>query len=129
MTRINLVPPAELEDKHLLAEYRELPRVFALAAAWDRRGRDTPVPPAYTLGKGHVAFFYDKLGFLRQRYALLVEEMRDRGFTVNYPEPLVPALPRDLFRPYTATLTALEVNRQRIALRLREAQSRRRRPS
>lgn len=129
MTRINVVPPAELEDKHLLAEYRELPRVFGLAARWHERGRDTPIPPAYTLGKGHVAFFYDKLGFLRQRHAWLVEEMRDRGFAVNFPEPLVPMLPRDLFLPYTPTPAALLINRERIALRLREASSRRRRPS
>lgn len=28
MTRINVVPVTELTDKHLLAEYRELPRIF-----------------------------------------------------------------------------------------------------
>ena len=28
MTRINCIPPAELSDKHLLAEFHELPRVF-----------------------------------------------------------------------------------------------------
>ena len=33
MTRINVVPPRLLLDEHLLAEYRELPRVFALAKA------------------------------------------------------------------------------------------------
>ena len=28
MTRINVIPPAELSDQHLIAEYRELPRVL-----------------------------------------------------------------------------------------------------
>ena len=30
MTRINCVPVTELHDRHLVAEYRELPRCFAL---------------------------------------------------------------------------------------------------
>lgn len=30
MTRINLLPPAQLADQHLIAEYRELPRIFTL---------------------------------------------------------------------------------------------------
>jgi deoxyribonuclease V len=30
MTRINLLPPSELADQHLLAEWRELPRIFGL---------------------------------------------------------------------------------------------------
>ncbi len=32
MTRINLVPPSELCDQHLLAEYRELTRIPNLVA-------------------------------------------------------------------------------------------------
>ena len=28
MTRINLINPEKLTDQHLLAEYRELPRIF-----------------------------------------------------------------------------------------------------
>lgn len=30
MTRINLLPPSELADQYLLAEWRELPRIFGL---------------------------------------------------------------------------------------------------
>jgi len=30
MTRINCAPKKELSDKHLAAEYRELPRIFGL---------------------------------------------------------------------------------------------------
>lgn len=33
MTRINLADPSTLHSKHLLAEYRELPRVFKLVEA------------------------------------------------------------------------------------------------
>lgn len=30
MTRINLVPPKELTDQHLMREYQELPRIVGL---------------------------------------------------------------------------------------------------
>lgn len=30
MTRINLLPASELTDQHLIAEYRELPRIFTI---------------------------------------------------------------------------------------------------
>lgn len=87
MTRINCIPPSELCRQHLVAEYRELPRVFALARAARLRGEspdDPRNPRQYVLGAGHVRFFYDKLEYLRQRYRLLVQEMRRRGYTVNF---------------------------------------------
>lgn len=54
MTRINLVEPRYLTDEHLLAEYRELPRVFTYV---DRHGIAEDRPESYKLGKGHVKFF------------------------------------------------------------------------
>lgn len=80
MTRINTVAPVHLLDQHLIAEYRELPRIFALA-------RPAPEAPTdYTLGRGHMLFFYHRLAYLRRRHAALVAECRARGFAVNYPE-------------------------------------------
>lgn len=115
MTRINLIEPRRLHQKHLVAEYREITRVYALASAWHQRGRDTGIPPHYTMGKGHVTFFYDKLGFIRDRYVQLVEEMRRRGYTVNYPQPPEVGLPQDLFNGYVPTEEALKANLQRLA--------------
>ena len=77
MTRINCVPVQELTDAHLGAEYRELPRIFALARAAYLRGElptDPRNPTEYTLGKGHVRFFYARLGWLRKRFLELVAE-------------------------------------------------------
>ena len=63
MTRINLVHPSELHRKHLVAEFRELPRVFSLArkAQYDMHKRSQP--NEYTLGKGHVIFWYTRLQY------------------------------------------------------------------
>lgn len=48
MTRINLIPPSELHYKHLVAEYRELPRVFGLVRRAQANGwsiRNIKLPP------------------------------------------------------------------------------------
>lgn len=115
MTRVNLIPPRQLHYRHLVAEYREISRVYGLARAWNARGRDTKVPAAYTMGKGHVSFFYDKLGFIRERYAELVAEMRRRGYAVNHPELPMRDIPEDLFGTYVPTEDAVRINLRRLA--------------
>ena len=113
MTRINVVPVRELCDQHLLAEYRELPRVFNLA-------RVAPdAPKEYTLGAGHVKFFYDKLTYLIERYKRIVDECLARGFNIQHltPPPDVDP-PDELFNDYVPTPDALRINRQRIKERM-----------
>lgn len=120
MTRINCIPVEELSTPHLVAEYRELPRVFSLAQrAWER-GRYSQ-PDAYTLGKGHILFFYTRLGFLAKRHAQLINEMKRRGYKPAY-SPITrdsyPAIPDALWGDWQPTLDAMRLNRQRIADRL-----------
>lgn len=120
MTRINCVPPSELHDKHLLAEYRELPRVFKLAYAAYARGEDPATyPQEYLLGKGHVKFFYSRLWYLQRRFNEIYLEMRDRGWNPNYSTaPLLPRMPQSWLRDWKPTEAALELNRQRIIERM-----------
>lgn len=124
MTRINVVPPQELTDLHLLAEYRELPRVFGLAHAAYQRGEqpdDPRNPREYTLGPGHVRFFYPRLRYLRDRFHALVAEMISRGFRPAYTD--VPVhyvlMPPAWVQNYEPTELALNINRARIEERLR----------
>ena len=84
MTRINVVPVTELHNKHLLAEYRELPRIFGASKKWlERGGRVRDLPQSYRLGKGHVLFFYDKLQFCFARQRALYRECLRRGYDVK----------------------------------------------
>lgn len=118
MTRINCVPVQELHDKHLLAEYRELPRVFKLAAAAYVRG-ERPDVDQYLLGKGHVKFFYTRLGWLRWRFQDIVAEMRARGWQPAYPDvpSVADGLPASWWSFWEPCERALAINRQRIAER------------
>ena len=145
MTRINIVPPQELMDQHLFAEFREIKMVpkslrRSLRAAWQREFDKNDmssfdeqraklavgtvlkkIPPAYTLNTGHVSFFYDKGAYLVDRYAELKAELRDRGINFNEDSLLDPdGVFRDLaeygfFKNYEPTPEALALVRQRIA--------------
>ena len=120
MTRINCIPVQELSGPHLIAEYRELPRVFALARKSAQKGRQLAQPLDYTLGKGHLLFFYTRLGYLAKRHAQLVQEMKRRGYKPGFAgvsRSDFPDIPDAYWRQWTPTSEAQRLNRQRIAER------------
>ena len=123
MTRINCIPPSELSGQHLVAEYRELPRIFALVRAAVARGErpdDRRNPSQYCLGAGHVRFFYGRLGFLAKRQAALVAEMLTRGYRPGFTETerLLDGFPEAWCQDWQPTPEAIAINRARIAERL-----------
>ena len=87
MTRINLVPVEDLADQHLFAEWREIKMVPAALrrSLKTRKSGDilAGVPKRYTLNKGHVTFFFNKMKFLTERYKLLTAELVDREYNIN----------------------------------------------
>ena len=65
MTRINIgIPPKQLTNKHLIAEHREIKRIPNVISKGKYNLKS--IPPEFTLGKGHVSFFYDKLQYLKE---------------------------------------------------------------
>lgn len=110
MTRINCIPVEELENKMLISEYRELPRISKLAKVV------ADAPANYKLGTGHVKFFYDKGLYLQKRFSQLVSEMQRRGFTTNF--TTYRPHPDGLNNDWTPGPTDMEINRQRIKERL-----------
>lgn len=123
MTRINVVPVGELHVKHLVAEYREITRPFDKVrkrTLKNQTPRSVNIPAAYTLGTGHETFFFNKLGYLVERYQQLVQEMQRRGYKPN-PVPLdnlTSGIDSVWFGQYTPTPQAIEINRQRIKERM-----------
>jgi deoxyribonuclease (pyrimidine dimer) len=119
VTRINVVAPSMLSDKHLGAEYRELPRVFGLVRQAIARGElptDTRNPTTYILGKGHVRFFYPRLAFILKRHVEICDECRSRGRLVSFRDvdDLVAGLPTEWWGHWEPTPEAIELNIQRI---------------
>ena len=120
MTRINLVHPSELHTKHLVAEYREIVRVFSLARNCQDQIHKVKIPNEYTLGTGHVKFFYTRLGFISDRYDSLCAEMTSRkfNFTRVPKEDLHSGIDKSMFYGYKPTEEAIKLNRDRIADRM-----------
>lgn len=117
MTRINLgIPPAQLTNKHLIAEHRELKRIPNAISKGKYNLKN--IPSQFTLGKGHVSFFYDKLGYLKDRYVDLYNECLVRGFNVQNYEASWDGVPQDLMNGYIPTARDIELIRERIAERL-----------
>lgn len=128
MTRINLVDPKHLADQHLFAEWREIKMIPpALLRSIKARGLDnvlSNIPKQYTLNKGHVTFFYDKMKFLIQRYELLTTELYNRNYNIDSDGNFVFFLnniPQECcVTEWQPTPAEVDVNVERILLRINE---------
>ena len=80
MVRINLINPIKLADQHLIAEYNEILMLLGYVRKYPKV---KDIPEKYTLGKGHIKFFKNKLKYIKNRHELLKKEMRKRRFATN----------------------------------------------
>lgn len=128
MTRVNLVPPSELDHKRLTGEYHEIPRLFNLVRKRIDKGQ-TPhdvrkeQPAEFKLGSGHQLFFYTRLGFIVKRIISLSNEMMSRGYKVDLDlrdRMLSDSnnIPREWFGDYEPTPEAIAISWERIAERM-----------
>jgi len=101
---------------HLTAEKHEITRVFGLARKAQYEMHKKKQPAAYTLGTGHVLYFYDKLKFIAKRYDSLCTEMKKRGYNCNQiPEQeLLAGIGKHMQWDYVPTAEAIAINKQRI---------------
>jgi deoxyribonuclease (pyrimidine dimer) len=77
----------DLADQHLFAEWREI-KMIAPAAVRSLKTRAPgkiveSIPPAYTMNRGHVTFFYNKLEFLKDRLGELTHELLQRDYKIT----------------------------------------------
>ena len=118
MTRINIVPPSELTDQHLIAEYREITMVpAALKRTLNSKIglRKDKISKKYTLNTGHVYFFYEKGLYLNKRYNEIIAEMKLRGFNPDpnrkFPKHI---FPRHLYNDWMPSFNEQKIIRHRI---------------
>lgn len=88
MTRINSgINPQDLTDQHLLAEYREIVRIpNAVIKAYNKNNsflKNKKQPLKYTLGTGHVLYFYDNIKHLHKRFNSLCAELKHRKYNLT----------------------------------------------
>lgn len=100
----------------MIAEHREIKRVPNLITRGRFNMKNTP--SEFTLGKGHVAFFYDKLLYLKHRYEELYQECIKRGFAVTYYGNAWDDIPKQHMNDYNPTKRDEQIIRQRIKEKL-----------
>ena len=118
MTRINAgIKVKLLHYKHLLAEHRELKRIpnQIKAGKYVLKGS----PDKFTLGTGHVKFFYNKLLYLKKRYEDLYRECIRRGYNPTYFGAAFDDLPKHLMNDWIPTEEAKHLLEERIKERLK----------
>lgn len=95
-----------------MAEHREIKRIPNLVkkGKYSMKGQ----PDEFTLGTGHVKFFYDKLGYLLERYKQLYDECVNRGFNVTDYSSAWEGVPLGMMGGYTPTESDIETIRKRI---------------
>lgn len=127
MTRINsAIFPNNLTDQHLIAELRELPRIFtAVKKRIEQNKSFDDIPKEFCLGTGHTKFFYNKLKFLIDRYCFLKYEYYLR-FKKSWQYPidqkiLTGWILNYLFYDYTTTQQEYQLLIDRISTRINES--------
>ncbi|WVX87405.1 endonuclease V N-glycosylase UV repair enzyme [Vibrio phage EniLVp02] len=124
MTRINVIDPGLLTNEHVLAEWRELPRIARELESHPTRYKPQDTPPFYTLGKGHVKFFRNKLKYLENRHRLLTDEALRRGMSLSHGAldlsslDLAPQIRQFCLNDWEPTPDAIAENIERIQERL-----------
>ena len=110
MTRVNVIPPSELSDQHLIAEYHELPRVIK------QNINISGAPRCFVLGVGHMRWARAHWKFTCDRFCEICDEMKYRGFRVNFaPESLREYLGTcPVGGEYVVTDADIQKNRERI---------------
>ena len=99
MTRINSsIKPANLCDAHLFAEYRELKRIPNTISSGKAVIKN--IPKIFSLSKGHVKFYYNKLKYLHNRNDALYKELVNRGYNVENYSSCFNFLPAELYNDW-----------------------------
>ena len=122
MTRINsAIPVKNLTDEHLLAEHREIKRLSSCLAKAIKSGSIHKIPEKFTLGKGHVLFFLDKMSFIRQRYVEIYNECTIRGMNVQTYLSSFDNIESKYMNEYTTTKEEHVLLEERIRTRITES--------
>lgn len=113
MTRINVgIDPKILTTKHLIAEHREIKRIPNQVK--NGRIKLENIPDKFSLGTGHVKFFVNKLGYLKDRYIEIHRECLCRGFNVSDFSSAWNGVPKNLMGEYKPTVCDRRIVMERL---------------
>lgn len=112
------VNPNVLADQHLLAEFRELNIVYGSLKSNNFQIK-SKIPDKFSLQKGHINFFKNKLVYLKRRHDEIVKEMHVRGFKTEMKFYDFEHLDFSFKNDWTPTLEDSMIVRQRIVEKIK----------
>jgi hypothetical protein len=113
VTRVNVgISPSELPKSLLLAEHREIKRIPNMVRTG--RAKLRGIPSKFTLGEGHVKFFYNKLGYIKTRYHQIYHRCLELKCNVQYYGDSFNGIPDNLMGEYEETPEDRELLIERI---------------
>lgn len=113
MTRVNVgISVEELPKSLLLAEHREIKRIPNMVRTG--RAKLRGIPSKFTLGEGHVKFFYNKLGYIKARYHQIYARCLELKCNVQYYGDSFNGIPENLMGEYEETQADRELLIERI---------------
>lgn len=119
MTRISVaVRAGELCDAHLIKERIEILRIPNAIKSGKAKVNLSKIPNTFTLGTGHVIFFYPRLKYLHKRYNELTEECIKRNFNITDYSDAFDGLPEHLYKDYEEKPNDRKILVERINERL-----------
>jgi hypothetical protein len=118
MTRISVGFNKQLIDKNLNRERIEVLRIPNAIKKGTAKVDLKKIPKDFRLGKLHVTFFYDKIGFLKRHYEELTAECIRRGFNPTDYSDAFNDIPSHLMNDYEPTEHDIQIVRERITERL-----------
>lgn len=116
MVRINIIDPILLSDQHLIAEQVEILMLMSYILKYPKL--DGTEPKEYTLNKGHMKFFKDKVLYLKNRYNSLHNEILRRGFNHEWKFPEIETIPENLFNDWVPKKKDFKIIIERITERI-----------
>ena len=99
-----------------MAEYREAKRIPNTIKSGKAVLKN--IPDKFTLGAGHVKYFYNKLGYLKNRYYALYDECLRRGFNIQDYRECFDNIPEYLMGDVKYSATDREIVEERICEKL-----------
>ena len=113
MTRVNCgIPVKKLTKAHVIAEHREIKRIPNCISKGRYSMKDQP--SEFTLGKGHVKFFYDKCGYLKKRYEELYARCIELKVDATYFGRAWDGVPQEMMGDYIPTDKDREILIERL---------------
>lgn len=121
MARVNVgVNPLFLSDQHLIAESVEITMITGSFRKLQYR-IFSDIPKTFSLGKGHMNFFKNKLMYLKKRLDSVNSEMRRRGFSPSTQiDDVISEAPAKYLNDWIPAFSDTIQIRNRITSRLKE---------